>query len=163
MKQLILGLLLSLSILTANAHLEAGCNINGNYQLHIVNGLGCTTTVSVDGGVAVNVTITSNDQIFLIPNNPIVVHHVVAVICGNVFTITTGTNVCNPLAMKIINPNAITIHGDSIRVTFTSLDETNVKYYKMSVSLDDGLTWREVWIYTLGILPKRDYSVTFKK
>ncbi len=163
MKRTMMALLMCLTISAANAHLEAGCTLNGFYQLHIVNGVGCVTTVSVDGGVAVPVTITSQDQIFLIPNNPIVVHHVTSVICGNTFTLITGTNVCGSLPMKIINPNAITVKGDSIKVTFTSLDETNVKYYKMSVSLDDGLTWREVWVYSIGLLPKRDYSVTFKK
>lgn len=163
MKRTLMALLMCLTLSAANAHLEAGCTVNGVYQLHIVNGQGCTTTIQVDNGTVVNVVVTSQDQIYLIPNSPIVVHHVIASICGNPFSLTTGTNVCGSLPMKIVNPNAITIKGDSIKVIFTSLDETNVKYYKMSVSLDDGNTWREVWIYSLGLLPKRDYVVTFKK
>lgn len=132
MKRTIMALLMCLTISAASAHLEDGCTVNGNHSIHIINAAGFTITMKIDGIVKPPVVVTSQDQVYYIPQPVNVAHNVESVIGSTLFTLHTGINVCATLAL--VNESAYYNYNkprDSIRVSVTFTDEALVNTVRL--------------------------------
>lgn len=115
------------------------------------------------GAYSATITVINSSLLFTVPQPVRTTVVRVKVVWHNnkVNTEYTTTKTCTNLPVKLYDINANRA-GDSITLSFTSDDEINVGYYKVSVSFD-GINWQE----RLLLFPKIDsagkYIVTIKK
>lgn len=175
MKRLIFAVTLLLVGIAAQAHeVVFTCKSNGVANFSATNGSNGPAVVTIIDSFGVQVGTWS--QIFNLgpsPSNftfsaPLDVNGnvIVKVVWGDgtVNTAYSGTKICSSLPIKLKDVQAFeNVTKDSIMVKFIALEEINVKYYKFTISTDDGHTWFDKWVHFVGPLPKGSYNITFKK
>jgi hypothetical protein len=175
MKKTILAGILLLSGLVGSAHyLNHLCWSGGNYSFSATAGSSGNATITLikangdpvtgSGAYSVVVSVSGGAVTFSVPqpNKGTVVRVKIVWSDGYVNTAYSKANECSRLPIKIVDV-AAEKDGDNIHVVFKTEEEINVKYYKISISTDNGVTWVDRWIQFLGDTPKGTYSVTFKK
>jgi hypothetical protein len=175
MKKTILAGILLLSFFFGEAHyLNPLCWSGGNYSFSATVGVSGNATITLikangepvvgSGAYSVVVNVVGSEVTFSVPqpNKATIVRVKIVWSDGYVNTAYSNTNECSRLPIKIVDM-AAEKDGDNIHVVFKTLEEINVKYYKISISTDNGVTWVDRWLQFLGDTPKGTYSVTFKK
>ncbi len=173
MKRLIFAVALILSGIAAQAHeVNFTCKSNGVANFTASNGSNGLAIVTIIDSFGVQIgtwSLTFNLGSFpagFTFSAPLDVNGNVRVKVlwadGTVNMAYSGTTTCSSLPIKLVNVQAEN-DGDYVKVSFTALEEVNVKYYKISISTDNGVTWTDKWIEFTGTTPKGNYIVKFKK
>jgi hypothetical protein len=135
--------------------------VNGSATVTIIDAAG--NTVTGTGAYSALITVFNNQVTFTAPQ-PIraTIIRIKVVWHDNHVNSKYSTNIqCNNLPVKLSALN-VERTGDDILLSFTSEDEINVGYYKVSISAD-GINWQE----RLILFPKIDaggrYTLTIAK